>query len=189
MFQTFYSLDLSIFHFINQWAGKNSLADALGVFAAVFLLPFLFFLLFLAAFSLKKLAEEHWWELMIKILIAAGLAYVIRSFLGEVFFRLRPFAFLNDVGQLITMSPSESSFPSGHAAVSFAVAFFIIFNDRSWGWAFIIIAGLISVGRIFVGVHYPSDIVGGFLVGLVAAWVVRTIERGEWGKVKRRLKS
>jgi undecaprenyl-diphosphatase len=107
--------------------------------------------------------------------------------IGLLFFRLRPFANLVDVHQLISKGATENSFPSGHAAVAFALAFTIFFADREWGWAFLVIATLVSLGRVFVGVHYPLDVVGGFFIGLLVAWLVRRLERMEGRKIERTL--
>lgn len=180
-------LDVYIFRFINNCAELNNVFDIFWIFAATFLMPLMFVLIIPAALSIKKLADEHWWKLIVRAGIAAGLAYVIREIFKIFFFRLRPFAALPNVHQLISMNSNESSFPSGHASVVFALAFAVFFIDREWGWSFIIMAIIVAVGRIFVGVHYPTDIIGGFLVGLVAAWLIHVTEKMELGKIRRRL--
>lgn len=180
-------LDILFFQAVNNLAGQDGELDAIGIFLAVFLLPLLFFLVLPAAFSIKRLPEEHWWEFIVKAGVAAGLAYFLRIILGMIILRPRPFEFLPDVNQLIVTEGLQSSFPSGHAAIAFALAFSVYFADRTWGVSFLIIALLISLGRIFVGVHYPFDIVGGFLIGLLAVWIVRVVERKEWGKIGRAL--
>lgn len=65
-------------------------------------------------------------------------------------------------------TPSDYSFWSGHAATSFAIVFFVIaiLKSRSkWAYLFLIWPVLFSLSRIYVGVHYPSDILVGALVG------------------------
>ena len=86
----------------------------------------------------------------------------------------------------IIRKPSEFSFPSGHAGSSFASAFVLYRKlPKKYGiWA-IILAALISFSRLYVGVHYPTDVLAGILVGMgcsyLGEWVVLQIE-------KRRLK-
>lgn len=181
-------LDTVVFRLINNLAGQSGVLDILGIFAATFLLPILLFLLLPVVFLNKKIVEEKWWEFIVRALCVGGLAYVARTILGWLFFRWRPFAALPDVHQLISMAPAESSFPSGHASVAFALAFYVFFHDRGWGWSFIVMAALITLGRIFVGVHYPLDVMAGLVVGYLAAWLVRKFEKMEWGKVGRALR-
>lgn len=181
-------LDVVFFRFINNLAGQSGVLDTFGIFAATFLLPILIFLLLPVAFLSKKIVEEKWWEFIVRALCVGGLAYAARTILGWLFFRWRPFAALPDVHQLINMAPAESSFPSGHASVSFALAFYVFYHDRGWGWSFMIMAALVALGRIFVGVHYPLDVLVGFIVGYLAAWLVRKFENMEWRKVGRALR-
>lgn len=99
--------------------------------------------------------------------------------------RVRPY---NAMATLIPIirKPSEFSFPSGHAGSSFASAFVLYRKlPKKYGiWA-IILAALISFSRLYVGVHYPTDVLAGILVGMgcsyLGEWVVLQIE-------KRRLK-
>ena len=180
--------DIYLFHLINNLAGRIPALDTLGIFAAVFLLPLLAFLLVPMAFTVKRLREEHWWELPVKALIAAALGYGLRTVVGVVVARPRPFAALADVQPLISVEHLANSFPSGHATLAFALAFMVFKKDRDWGLAFLILALLIGLGRVFVGVHYPLDIVGGAMMGWLAAVMVQWVERREWRKIERALR-
>jgi undecaprenyl-diphosphatase len=83
----------------------------------------------------------------------------------------------------------DPSFPSDHASASFAIAFAVVLFDRVAGGIFLAAAVAISAGRVFVGEHYPLDVIAGCLVGLAAAllvvkvgrpliaWLVRLVER------------
>ena len=64
------------------------------------------------------------------------------------------------------------SFPSGHSAFYFALAFSLFYFNKKWGWWFTVLAFFMGLARIFTGVHYPSDILGGALLGLVSVLVV-----------------
>ena len=85
--------------------------------------------------------------------------------------RPRPFEVLENVVKL-TDHTTGSSFPSGHAAVIFGLAGFLFLHNRKIGLWFLAAAVLIGIARVAVGVHYPSDILGGLTVGLVSAWIV-----------------
>lgn len=181
-------MDTSLFQVINNLAGNWGVADALGVFAAVVLLPLMGVLLVLASATVKRLREEHFWELPLKALVAAGVAFGVREVLGVLVGRARPFVTLADVQPLIAMDSTHDSFPSGHAAAAFAIALVVWKHDRDWGAAFLILATLVALSRVFVGVHYPSDIVAGALLGWGAAAAVHWFEKRQWGKLERALR-
>ena len=87
--------------------------------------------------------------------------------------RLRPFAVSPEILRLIPTPLSEFSLPSAHASAAFGLAFPIVFTSRRMG----IVAGglaiLVALGRVLAGVHYPSDVLAGALVGFAAFTVVR----------------
>ena len=70
---------------------------------------------------------------------------------------------------------THQSFPSGHATTGFAFCFVVAFLfPRSYPWM-LVFAGLISISRIVVGVHYSTDIVAGAVIGLMGAYLVRNV--------------
>jgi membrane-associated phospholipid phosphatase len=74
------------------------------------------------------------------------------------------------------------SYVSGHAATSFAMAFVIGFLSPRWFPTALVIAILISLSRIMIGVHYPSDVFGGAVVGMLGAYAVRNVFASRrWG--------
>ena len=79
-----------------------------------------------------------------------------------------------DIDQTIEMiigRPQGYSFPSGHTASSFAVVFaFYYAKDRLWKPA-AVLAALIGFSRMYLFVHFPTDIIGGVLLGLVCGWL------------------
>lgn len=121
-------------------------------------------------------------------LLAALLAYAARSGLGALVGRARPFVALPDTQLLIPMDHLYDSFPSGHAALSFALAYIVFKHDRDWGIAFFILAAVVAVSRVFVGVHFPVDVLFGAVVGILAGWIVQRFEKAEWRKIERALK-
>lgn len=89
--------------------------------------------------------------------------------------RTRPYEAVAAVIPLIP-HPLDSSFPSGHTCASFAAALiYIRMLPKSVGIATVVLAALIAFSRLYLGVHYPSDVLGGFLVACVASTVVYRI--------------
>lgn len=109
--------------------------------------------------------------------IAALLAMLINMFftniaLKNLVARPRPYDVIAGLDTLIKKL-SSYSFPSGHTACSFAVAFayYRCLPQKKWGIAALVLAGLIGFSRLYVGVHYPTDVLGGAAVGIFAAWI------------------
>lgn len=90
--------------------------------------------------------------------------------------RPRPFTLLPELVLLIPPSTSFS-FPSGHTTSGFAAAFAILFSYKRAGrWA-IALALLIAFSRLYLSVHYPTDLLGGMLLGVLCAYAARHICR------------
>ncbi len=81
------------------------------------------------------------------------------------FYRARPFMSCPDYPLLIKPL-YDGSFPSGHATASFEFAFVMMKFYRKWGIAALVLAFLIAFSRLYLFVHYPSDVLCGILVGL-----------------------
>jgi undecaprenyl-diphosphatase len=72
-------------------------------------------------------------------------------------------------------SPSTFSFPSGHATVSFACATVLALAVPRLRWPLFVLAALIAWSRVYVGVHYPGDVLAGAVLGVAIAIALRTL--------------
>lgn len=109
-----------------------------------------------------------------RMCLAVALAYAAASgVLKPLVGRLRPSHPAIMAGRTLeTQPPSSYSFPSGHAATAVAGALAAARVVPGAGWAFWGVATLMAYSRVYLGVHYPSDVVGGALVGAACAWLV-----------------
>ncbi len=89
--------------------------------------------------------------------------------------RTRPYDAIAGLSSLIG-SQSDFSFPSGHTGSSFAAATVMFCGlKKRYGSFALILAALIGFSRIYVGVHYPSDVIGGALIGAIIGYMVYTV--------------
>jgi undecaprenyl-diphosphatase len=99
-------------------------------------------------------------------LSAAAVGLLANQVIAQLWHRPRPYQD-HPLGILPLLSPShDPSFPSDHATAAFAIAFAILFVARRTGWLFLAWAVLIGVSRVLAGMHYPTDVIAGAVVGL-----------------------
>jgi undecaprenyl-diphosphatase len=118
------------------------------------------------------------WKWLLSVAITIALTDQVSSFIFKPFIhRLRPCndpAILNKVNLLIGTCPSSFSFTSSHAANHFSLAMFVFMSlqplFKKYTYLFFVWAGIISYAQIYVGVHYPLDILGGTLIGLIMGY-------------------
>lgn len=91
---------------------------------------------------------------------------VVNLALKPLIARIRPYAVMPEIRILIP-PPGDFSFPSGHSAASFACAWaFFRARGRKWGLPLVALALLVALSRLYLGVHYPTDVIGGMLIGV-----------------------
>ena len=115
-------------------------------------------------------------------LCAMGLGFLLGEvLLKNIVCRERPFVLFPDYTALLISPPSGFSFPSGHTCASFAAATVLCRRFWKWGIPALILAGFIGFSRIFLFVHFPTDVLAGAILGtacgLLACWVAKRIEQ------------
>ncbi len=162
------NLDTKLFQAINSLAEKSQFWDRVFVFGSKYAV--LIFALILAIYFFKS--RKIFWAAGISALLSRGIFTEVIRFIYD---RPRPFVALENVKLLIEKNGSEPSFPSGHAAFLFAIALAVFLFDRKIGAILTVVALIFSVARIYTGVHYPFDILGGLLIALVSVFLVRKL--------------
>lgn len=123
-----------------------------------------------------KLALLEMTQLHAFIFIGVGLPGLIANLIKRAIGRPRP-ELLDQLGHLdftpILNDWTYQSFPSGHSTTSFAIAFVIGFLSRRWLLPLLVVAVIVGVSRVAVGAHYPTDVMGGAVVGSLGAYAVR----------------
>ena len=174
-------LNNQIFYFFYNLTHQNIVFDWLIVFFAVYF-PYIvviiagFFLLFHHEVLKAEEPFQVFMEKKKEILLAffSGiLAWILAYGLKFMFSMPRPFDILPQIFPLV--SKTGYTFPSGHATFYMALAFSIFFLHKKAGYFFIFFALIIGIARIVAGVHFPADILGGFILGVIVAYVIRKI--------------
>lgn len=158
-------MNLYFFEMINGMAHKSVLMDT-AMIAATNYLPYIFMatltcMYFYGFYKERKSLRRTAIDIVVMMLIDMALSFVI----GYLYPEARPFVGHN-VNQLIQHSPN-SSFPSNHALGTMAIALGLIAPYRTYGVVFVFLAVIVGISRVYVGVHYPVDILGGFALALL----------------------
>ena len=161
-------MDYSLYRDINGLSG-NSFFDGLNKVLANDLpavLVILVALVFLIPWAQRR-AERRSGAVLATA--AAGLGLLINQPIAHAVNRLRPYLAHPAHAHLLISRSHDPSFPSDHATGRFALAFGIWLYDRTIGTVLLIIATALSFSRVYVGTHYPGDVVAGALIGMAAA--------------------
>jgi undecaprenyl-diphosphatase len=104
--------------------------------------------------------------------LSAGLALGLAHFIAAAVNRPRPFVADPSAVHIFTRHAADPGFPSDHATAAFAIAVAILLRDRRWGAVALVFACVLAVGRVAMGVHYPSDVLAGAVLGTACALVL-----------------
>ncbi|GAB1370386.1 phosphatase PAP2 family protein [Candidatus Kapaibacterium sp.] len=166
------NIDTWLFYAINNgWS--NSLFDKIFPFITeveswIMIYLFGFYFLFFKSGRTGKITAV---TLILTIIIADQFS---SSFLKEIFGRIRPCHVLGDVNLLVGCGGGKS-FPSSHAVNNFAAATVVTYFFKKNYLPFFAIAALVALSRVYVGVHYPIDIIAGSILGVIIALLVSGI--------------
>lgn len=187
MFEAIRQFDVEVLRWGNSWVFWKPWVDALTVFRVEWL-PW-WVIAGLLAFGLAALPplsivfpsfrplRRRNWEVVVIVFAASAVArFGVVEFIRALYNRPRPFEIIPDLHLLISHD-SGGSFPSGHAAFFFATAAVISRYYPKAGIIFFLAALNLSLARVQAGLHWPSDILGGAIigiaVGLLTHWFVK----------------
>lgn len=142
--------------------GQSFVLDQLMVFGAAYLIYLVFLLVFILGIKGGIREKKAFLLLILGIPIAILLIKVIHIWYVE------PRPFVNFHLTPVISESADATFPSRHATIMAVIAFSFTYFKSKWALLFLPVMLWVGISRVFVGVHYPLDIIGGFLTGLIA---------------------
>jgi undecaprenyl-diphosphatase len=159
------ALDVTLLHAVNGYAVRHdAFEDPVREYS---LLSEPLFLAALAALFLAGLRRAA-----VAALATSGLAVLLAHVAAMLWNRPRPFA-VHDAHAFLSHA-ADSSFPSDHATAAFAIAVAVLLRHRAAGAVLVVAAAALAFARVAMGVHYPSDVAAGALLGTLSALALWT---------------
>jgi undecaprenyl-diphosphatase len=180
--------DRAVFEWLNGLGGHVAIIDNLirGLANDYFLIIGFCLVLVALWFGTRDAVQRKINQMaVITAAISLGIGQAIVDILNVFYFRPRPFTLLPT--HLLFYAPHDSSFPSNAATIGFAVAFGVFFINRQAGRWLLVMASVLALARVYVGVHYPSDVLGAAAIACITAWFISLIVRNRRVWVRRLL--
>lgn len=177
-----HNINIQTFFFITGYSGKYLLLDKIFLFVTN---PLIFIVLGVSAIWIifirpiyKKDPRDRLAAMRDALFFLVSMFFVwfIVAMIKSVVAFPRPYQYFQGIKTLLVYGDFDS-FPSLHAASSFALAFLVLKRHRAWGIALFVVASLVAVSRVFVGVHFPIDIIVGASLGVLIPWCLYTLIR------------
>nr|WP_174505994.1 phosphatase PAP2 family protein [Acinetobacter sp. Marseille-Q1620] len=164
------AFNLDLFEHLNAPDGASSFMVNFAIFIANDTLYLMMIFLLLSWF----LGNRHTKELALKAVITTSIALCIGFIISALFPHPRPF--MMDVGRTLIYHVPNSSFPSDHMLFFSSIAFSYLFaKERKIGVFLFWLALEVAWSRVYLGVHFPLDMIGAFVVALITAFIIQKI--------------
>lgn len=161
--------NLSLFFFLFGLSNRSEFLDQLMVFGAEYVIYLTFVFIFILA--IKGGFREK--KALLLSLICIPVVILIIKIIHLFFFEPRPFI-VNDISPLVVYN-ADASFPSRHASIMSVIAFSYVYFKSKWTPIFLILLFWVGISRVYVGVHYPLDILGGILTAVISLIIAKQI--------------
>ncbi|MFS0788333.1 undecaprenyl-diphosphatase [Shouchella sp. 1P09AA] len=164
-------MDYTIFRKINNLSGESEFLDTLMVWSSEYVTIAL--AIAVVTFMILGFRSRNALRTAFFTIVATGISMGIGYLIKGLTYRPRPF--LEHDVNLIIAHNTASSFPSNHTLAAFTIALSIFLFHKKVGTVLLVLATFIGFSRIFLGHHYPSDVLGGFVIALVVVSLLKLL--------------
>ncbi|AMR03669.1 MULTISPECIES: undecaprenyl-diphosphatase [Bacillus] len=168
---SFSQFNIDAFRAVNDLGKQYPFLNSTMTFVAEYMVYFLALIIVVYWFTRSNQNRM----MVVQAMIAFVIAEVIGKIAGKFHSNYQPFAELPNVNKLVEHAV-DNSFPSDHTILFFSICFSFWLVHKKIGWLWITLAFCVAISRIWVGVHYPFDVITGAILGIVSAiiayWLV-----------------
>lgn len=169
-----------VFFILHNLANQSKIFDFFILFCAEYLPYFAVIFLFFY-FLYKDVGSFDWknpfyiikkrFRNIFNVFTPAILGWIVVSILKSIFSKPRPFVKFKEIVEPLFVYRGMDSFPSGHSVFFMALAVSLFFVEKRIAFVYIIIALIIGIARVISGVHFPIDIIFGWIIGLIVGLI------------------
>lgn len=161
---SFSQFNIDAFRAVNDLGKQYPFLNSTMTFVAEYMVYFLALIIVVYWFTRSNQNRM----MIVQAMIAFVIAEVIGKIAGKFHSNYQPFAELPNVNKLVEHAV-DNSFPSDHTILFFSICFSFWLVHKKIGWLWITLAFCVAISRIWVGVHYPFDVITGALIGIISA--------------------
>ena len=155
-----------LFFKINSLVGKNRWLDAFGRAGAEWVIVAMAGWYATVSFVLHFGNIRAMWTPIISLGVCGATSWLISGLVGMIFKEVRPRLKFPEIKILFWPLYNTKSFPSDHTMFAFLIAFFALIFNFPTAWSLLLLAVWVAWGRVYAGLHYPRDVVGGIILAI-----------------------
>ncbi len=162
-------MNMKFFRIINNLANKNVILDNTMIFFSQYV-PYIFMAVVVIAFILGiKQKKSEYRKIAVSTVVITGINLIINLIIRSMFYVDRPF--VHNKVNLLLPHDTASSFPSNHATGTMSIALGLKKYNRILGMIMTILSIIVSFSRVYVGHHYPMDIIGAYIIVFTTSYI------------------
>ena len=168
-------MNMEIFRLINDLAGKNTVFDSIMIFFSNDV-PYIFMAIVALTFVLGFIKKnEEYRKVSVSTIVFTAINLGLSFVIGGIYYVDRPFVY-NKVNLLIPHT-ADASFPSDHATGTMSIALGFRKYNRAFGIIMMMISIIVGFSRVYVGHHYPADVIGAYIMVFATNYVYNLMLR------------
>jgi undecaprenyl-diphosphatase len=166
-------MNMEIFRLINNLANKNTVLDKIMIFFSKDV-PYIFMAVIAIVFILGVVKKnEEYRKASVNAFVITVINLILSFIIGSIYYVDRPFVH-NKVNLLMPHS-ADASFPSDHATGTMSIALGLGKYNRILGVIMTILSIIVGFSRVYVGNHYPLDVIGAYIMALITNYLYNLV--------------